>query len=221
MIEKWDWSAWHSEKGLQLCSLEARGLWFEILGIMAQAKPKGCLVSNGKNIGLEELAKLVNDDKDRVEKALAQLEHHGIFSRLVENNTIYCRRMYKKKKIKKEVVKKTHDEIDVKLTQYLINWITKNDPDSHIIARLKEESALQDKWVEECRRLRVLDKRSPELIKNVITWSQKNSFWKTNIRSMSKLRIQFDTLRMQSKHGGVTGVQDFIRKRQARNNARI
>lgn len=220
MIEKWDWSAWHSEKGLQLCPLDARGLWFEMLGIMAQAKPKGCLVSNGKQIKLKALARLVSSNVSSVSNALSDLEKHGIFSRL-EDGTIYCRRVYKKKEEKEEAIEIVHDDIDIKLTQYLINWITKNDPGSYIIKRLKNSQILQDKWVETCRKLRVDDERSPEDIKRVIQFSQRSDFWKGNILSMTKLKKQFSQLLLKSKKNKQSGVQDFIQNRQRRNDARV
>jgi hypothetical protein len=39
-----------------------------------------------------------------------------------------------------------------------------------------------------------LDKREPRRVAEVIRWSQKNDFWKKNIRSTKKLRAQWATL---------------------------
>ena len=39
-----------------------------------------------------------------------------------------------------------------------------------------------------------IDKYSPELIENVLRYSQSNNFWKGNILSPGKLRLHFDEL---------------------------
>jgi hypothetical protein len=49
--------------------------------------------------------------------------------------------------------------------------------------------------------MRRLDERSPEQIRGIIEWSQKDEFWKQNIRSVSKLRKQFDNLLVKAYSG--------------------
>ena len=62
-------------------------------------------------------------------------------------------------------------------------------------------------WTDPARLLLDTDKRDPEQAKNLIRWSQANDFWIPNIRSMSKFREKYDTLRLQAERdGGVTNV---------------
>ena len=53
-----------------------------------------------------------------------------------------------------------------------------------------------------------IDKRKTERIEQVINWCQQDEFWKNNILSSEKLRIQFDKLELEMdekyKHGGKT-----------------
>jgi hypothetical protein len=56
-----------------------------------------------------------------------------------------------------------------------------------------------DKWAEDIRKLRTLDKRPTEHINWLINWSQKDEFWKTNILSPSALRKQWDKLTIKAK----------------------
>lgn len=92
----WDWDAWKNDKGIRKLSLEARGLWFEMLGLMARVNNYGVLVSvRGERLKVADLALLVGADENRVKKCLDELEWNDIFSRTPEG-TIYCRRMVRK-----------------------------------------------------------------------------------------------------------------------------
>lgn len=57
---------------------------------------------------------------------------------------------------------------------------------------------ITDEWRTEARRLIDLDKRSVENIIKAIDWAHNSVFWRINIKSMSKLRKQYDTLRLQA-----------------------
>lgn len=87
---------------------------------------------------------------------------------------------------------KIPNDIDIELTQLLINKILENNPSSHIISGLTEKRRAA--WIDDCRKLREIDKRSPEDIERIIVWCQEDNFWKANILSMSKLREKFDQL---------------------------
>jgi hypothetical protein len=56
-----------------------------------------------------------------------------------------------------------------------------------------------DKWANEIRLMREQDKRTEEQIRYLIEWSQRDSFWKSNILSPVKLRKHFDTLVLKVK----------------------
>jgi len=58
---KWYWSDWLSAHDLRACSLAARGLWVEMLAIMARASIKGTLALNGKVLDSKMLAKIVGE----------------------------------------------------------------------------------------------------------------------------------------------------------------
>lgn len=91
---RWFWKDWITETGLRLSSLAARGLWFEMLALADQAKPRGfVLLHTGKPADAAALAFHVgNTTTEEVERLLAELERNGVFSR-ASDGTIYCRRM--------------------------------------------------------------------------------------------------------------------------------
>ncbi|PUB87046.1 MAG: hypothetical protein DBP02_02030 [gamma proteobacterium symbiont of Ctena orbiculata] len=66
-------------------------------------------------------------------------------------------------------------------------------------------------WADDIRKMREIDKRTHDDIKAVFEWAHNDSFWKTNIRSPSKLREKFDGLntkrlnaRQRNGHGKST-----------------
>lgn len=62
---------------------------------------------------------------------------------------------------------------------------------------LKEKNYSKD--YAEMNRLNRIDKWSYEQIEYIIKWSQNDNFWKQNIRSVSKLRKQFENLIVRAK----------------------
>lgn len=80
---------------------------------------------------------------------------------------------------------------DMRLAELLFSKITERNP-SHKKPNL-------EKWANDIRLIRELDKRNEEQIEYLINWSQNNSFWQANILSPAKLRKQFDTLVAQVK----------------------
>lgn len=90
-----------------------------------------------------------------------------------------------------------NNPIDIKLTQLLITLIQKNDIRSDIIRKLTPKR--QETWIDECRKLREIGKRTPEEIEFIIKWCQEDSFWKSNILSMPKLREKFGQLWLKAR----------------------
>jgi len=86
---------------------------------------------------------------------------------------------------------KTLSDIDIHLTNLLIEKILENDPKSRVqrIAQKRKEN-----WYNECRKLREIDNRSPKDIEAIINWCQEDDFEKTVVLSMSKMRKRFDSL---------------------------
>lgn len=83
---------WRADPALKSCSLAARGLWMEMLGIMHEAEPRGHLLINGQPVTPTTLSALVGAPKESVVGLLAELEAAGVFSRR-KNGTIVSRRM--------------------------------------------------------------------------------------------------------------------------------
>lgn len=85
-------SDWRADPALRLCSLAARGLWIEMLGVMHEASPRGHLLVKGVSPSMRQLAALVGGAEDEVEGLVLELEAAGVFSRK-KNGVIFSRRM--------------------------------------------------------------------------------------------------------------------------------
>lgn len=90
---------------------------------------------------------------------------------------------------KKHLYKPEH----LALAHLLEKLIKENKPD-YIFA-----GSHLDKWADDIRLMEERDKRKLPRISEIIGWALRNSFWKKNILSGSKLRIQFDKLEMEYK----------------------
>jgi len=99
------------------------------------------------------------------------------------------RKRYQKKNVKNEKKKYVETDQPFQLAALLLRKILSNKPDH-------KKPDLQE-WATHIDRMIRLDGRKPERIREVIEWCQDHDFWKTNIRSTRKLRIQFDGLEMQ------------------------
>ncbi len=109
---KWNPSDWRADQAVQSCSLAARGLWLEMLGLMHEAEPYGYLMLNGNPISTEQLSRLVRADVAEVESLIEELESVGVFSR-DRKRQIYSRRMIrdeKKAKIGKKYAKQRWEQ---------------------------------------------------------------------------------------------------------------
>ena len=95
---KWFWSDWKGEDGLRLVSLSAKGLWIEMLSIMASSKKRGYLLLIDKQMPSKDLAKLVGISEDETLGLLAELRNRGVFSETTDG-VIYNRRMVREAEI--------------------------------------------------------------------------------------------------------------------------
>lgn len=105
---------------------------------------------------------------------------------------------------------KEHSQDTVDLTNHLISWIQSNNPSAKIPTSL-------EKWNDEMERIERLDKYEYMQIRSVIDWCQQDSFWKSNVLSVPKLREKMGTLimQMQRPKGGSNGkVSSFERLQQ-------
>lgn len=91
---KFWWCDWQNDKGLQQCSLAARGLWIELLGLCHASEKPGYLLINGEPPDNEALADVLGRTTTKeIAKLLAELERRHVFSR--EDGVIFSRRMVK------------------------------------------------------------------------------------------------------------------------------
>ncbi|WP_409346796.1 phage replisome organizer N-terminal domain-containing protein [Paenibacillus sp. MBLB4367] len=100
------------------------------------------------------------------------------------------------------------EEIDKEREKELIkkNPRQKYDEDSppyrmavYLLSRIREwtnraEQPNMQQWADDCRKILEIDKRDKGLVRDVIDWATKDTFWQGNILSPGKLRKQFTTL---------------------------
>lgn len=83
---------WQRDAGLRLCSVGARGLWIEMMCVMHQAEPYGCLVLNGKPFEPAQLARMVGASDREVKRWMHELNAAGVYS-VDDDGRIFSRRM--------------------------------------------------------------------------------------------------------------------------------
>ncbi|HEX2752343.1 MAG TPA: hypothetical protein VHP34_04415 [Alphaproteobacteria bacterium] len=91
---KFYWNDWRGDPRLKACGYAARGLWIEMLCIMAESDPTGYLTVSGTALEMTSLARLTGGTESEVNSLLDELERNGVFSRN-RNGRIYSRRMIK------------------------------------------------------------------------------------------------------------------------------
>jgi hypothetical protein len=84
---------WMKDPGLRSVSLEARGLWIDMLCLLFESVRRGYLQhATSKPVTPEQLARMTGGSAEQVSRLLRELEDSGVFSR-TEHGTIYSRRM--------------------------------------------------------------------------------------------------------------------------------
>ncbi len=89
---QWYPGDWRRDTALQSCSIDARGLWIEMLNLMHDGEPYGHLTAGGVRITPDMLGTLTGVTGQRARKLIAELESRRIFSR-TDEDVIYSRRM--------------------------------------------------------------------------------------------------------------------------------
>ncbi|GAJ07527.1 unnamed protein product, partial [marine sediment metagenome] len=102
--QQWYWDDWFAAFDARLCSLAARGLWIDMLGIMWKAEIRGTLTVNGKQADNKTLAKIIGAHVSEIRPLLKELEMNNVFSRL-DDGTIICRRLFRESGRKEEISK--------------------------------------------------------------------------------------------------------------------
>jgi len=88
---------WRQCPELRLCSLEARGLWMEILCLCAQSPSVGRLVIRDRAPSEEQIAALVGRPVAEVARGLHELRDYGVFDEI--NGVITSRKMVRDARI--------------------------------------------------------------------------------------------------------------------------
>lgn len=83
---------WIGDAALRMISPEERGVWIDLLCLMAGGTPYGHLALNGQPLTDEAVSRAVGIDIDRFRAIVAALEGHGIPSRTPEG-VLYSRRL--------------------------------------------------------------------------------------------------------------------------------
>ena len=83
--------------------------------------------------------------------------------------------------------------MEFKLSLRLLEHILKRDPKYRV-------PDLQT-WAKHIDLILRIDKRTPEEVAQVVDWCQTDPFWRTNILSTQKLRLQFSKLLQQANNG--------------------
>lgn len=80
-----------------------------------------------------------------------------------------------------------------------VNTIIQSCLDLYPNSKVPKTYAEKEKWAIEVDRMKRLDNRTEEEIRQALYFAINDSFWKQNIRSAKKLREKFETLIIQSK----------------------
>jgi hypothetical protein len=91
---------WRRDIALRSCSLEARGLWVELMCLMHDGDPYGHLAVNGKPLTESAAASAVGVPLSRFRKLLGEIETAGVASR-GEDGALFSRRMVRDEYIRR------------------------------------------------------------------------------------------------------------------------
>jgi hypothetical protein len=83
---------WMKDPELRSVSLEARGLWIDVLCMMAESDPRGYLQISGNAPSDTQLARMVGCTKEELSRGLSELSAAGVFS-VTKTGVIFSRRM--------------------------------------------------------------------------------------------------------------------------------
>ncbi len=89
---KWYTSDWRAEPTLRVVSRAARSVWVDMLGLMHESTLIGTLLLNGRIPSLQDLAKVLGDDPQKLAEWMDELKEAGVYS-VDEDGAIYSRKM--------------------------------------------------------------------------------------------------------------------------------
>ena len=84
---------WMKDPAVRSLSLEARGLWIDMLCLMHESDRRGYLQhANGKPVSQDQLARMTGCSPDQISRLLQELFDSGVYS-CTDHGTIFSRRM--------------------------------------------------------------------------------------------------------------------------------
>ena len=79
---KWYWGDWRKDVPLRMCSFAARGLWADVLSLMADAAHFGALLVKGLPPTDRQLASLLGGTDKDIRRLMSELGEAGVYSRV-------------------------------------------------------------------------------------------------------------------------------------------
>ena len=92
-------SDWLSDEAVRSCSIEARGLWIDMLALMAKSETHGHLLIGGRPATSEQIARIVGLTPQKTTELMDELCAAGVFS--FQKDVIISRRMVKDERTRK------------------------------------------------------------------------------------------------------------------------
>jgi hypothetical protein len=98
------------DTALRLCSIAARGLWWDLVCLMHEGEPYGHLTVGGKPMSDEDAARMVQVDLKTYRRLLAELESRNVASRSGDG-AVYSRRMVRDEDIRQRRAAGGHESL--------------------------------------------------------------------------------------------------------------
>lgn len=128
---------WLKDPAVRCLSLEARGLWIDMLCLMYESPVRGFLsVGNGTPVTAVLLARMVGGQEEQVQTLLDELNACGVYS-VDENGTMYSRRMVADEKLR--VQKSEAGKKGMKSRYNKSDNTPDNKVDNKVVTRLEYE----------------------------------------------------------------------------------
>ena len=90
---------WLSDEAVRACSLEARGLWIDMLALMSKSEDHGHLLIGGRPASADQIARIVGISSQKTTELMDELYAAGVFS--FSKDVIISRRMVKDERTRK------------------------------------------------------------------------------------------------------------------------
>lgn len=98
--------------------------------------------------------------------------------------------------------RKEFPELAIKACNYFADLIEQNG---------SNRPNITNDWLSEMDKLNRIDKRDWREIREIIDWCQNDAFWKSRVMSPSKLRKQFDVLRLQKNEKNKSSISGWAK----------